>query len=180
MEFLPPIEIRKAFPADAEALSAISEQTFRDTYANFNTPENMDQYVRDNFGPEQLSSEISSPENTFLLAVEDGNIIGFSKLCTAKIPEALAGKQAIEIERIYVDSHFHGKKVGPLLMQHIVDFAQMGGFEVLWLGVWENNPRAFRFYEKWGFTRFGEQIFQLGDDLQTDWLLAKKLDENPN
>ena len=176
MELSPILEIRRAFPADAQALSAISEQTFRDTYAVFNTPENMDQYVCDNFHPERLSREIAAPENTFLLAVENAKIIGFAKLSTHKIPEALTGKRAIEIEKIYVDRDFHGKQVGPLLMQYIVDLAQKERFEVLWLGVWENNPRAFRFYEKWGFVRFGEQIFQLGDDAQTDWLLSRKLD----
>jgi ribosomal protein S18 acetylase RimI-like enzyme len=46
---------------------------------------------------------------------------------------------------------------------------------VVWLGVWEKNDRAIRFYEKWGFEKFGETDFLLGDDLQQDWLMRKVL-----
>jgi ribosomal protein S18 acetylase RimI-like enzyme len=169
------INIRQALATDAEAISHISERTFRDTYAVFNTPENMDNYVRTYFNVEQVITELADPLNTFVLALEQEEVIGFAKLCTGKIPEELTGKRSIEIERIYVDRQFHGKNTGPLLMQFILDLATQQRFEVVWLGVWENNPKAFRFYEKWGFMRFGEQIFQLGDDAQTDWLLRREL-----
>jgi ribosomal protein S18 acetylase RimI-like enzyme len=169
------ISIRQALATDAQAISDISERTFRDTYTVFNTPENMEEYVRTYFSLEQVSTELADPQNTFLLALEQEEVIGFAKLSTGKIPEELSGMRAIEIERIYVDRQFHGKNVGPLLMEYIVDLATRQAFEVLWLGVWENNPKAFRFYEKWGFTRFGQQVFQLGDDAQTDWLLCKDL-----
>ena len=45
----------------------------------------------------------------------------------------------------------------------------------VWLGVWEENYRALRFYEKNGFTPFGKHKFWLGDDEQTDLLMKKEL-----
>ena len=50
-------------------------------------------------------------------------------------------------------------------------------YPVVWLDVWEKNPRAIAFYEKWGFKIVGEQSFQLGADLQHDWLMSRSLGE---
>ena len=58
-------------------------------------------------------------------------------------------------------------------MNAAIDAARARGAQTLWLGVWERNPRAVAFYEKYGFTRVGEHTFMLGDDAQTDWLFAR-------
>ncbi len=47
--------------------------------------------------------------------------------------------------------------------------------DVIWLDVWEKNPRAIAFYERWGFVKVGEQDYQLGNDLQLDWLMARNV-----
>ena len=46
------------------------------------------------------------------------------------------------------------------------------GRETLWLGVWEHNARAIRFYEKCGFRDAGSHPFLLGNDLQTDRIMT--------
>jgi ribosomal protein S18 acetylase RimI-like enzyme len=46
---------------------------------------------------------------------------------------------------------------------------------MVWLGVWEKNARAIRFYTAWGFEKVGEQDFRLGNDLQRDWIMQKSL-----
>jgi ribosomal protein S18 acetylase RimI-like enzyme len=45
----------------------------------------------------------------------------------------------------------------------------------IWLGVWEHNHQAIKFYTTWGFEKFGDHLFLLGDDPQTDWLMKKEL-----
>ena len=52
--------------------------------------------------------------------------------------------------------------------------AKETGRDVMWLGVWEYNPRAQRFYEKNGFRFVGKHTFLLGSDPQTDLLMQKK------
>lgn len=48
-------------------------------------------------------------------------------------------------------------------------------FPRLWLGVWERNERAIKFYEKKGFNSFADHIFTLGNDAQRDVLMELKL-----
>ena len=49
---------------------------------------------------------------------------------------------------------------------------------MVWLGVWKQNKKAIDFYTKWGFRIFGECDFVLGNDLQKDWLMRKKIKFN--
>ena len=44
-----------------------------------------------------------------------------------------------------------------------------------WLGVWKQNTGAIRFYERHGYVIFGEHNFQLGDDIQQDYLMKLEI-----
>ena len=81
----------------------------------------------------------------------------------------------LEIARLYVIEDFIGKKVGGALMKDSISIAKEKGKEAIWLGVWEKNQRAIEFYNRWGFEKFSECDFLLGDDLQKDWLMKKGL-----
>ena len=103
-------------------------------------------------------------------------VVGYAKVKEGKSPKELNSENGIEIERIYTLSEYRGKSVGKLLMQTCIDIALKRGYTEIWLGVWEYNPRAIAFYEKWGFEKFGSHPFLLGNDLQTDLLMKKKLE----
>jgi ribosomal protein S18 acetylase RimI-like enzyme len=45
----------------------------------------------------------------------------------------------------------------------------------VWLGVWEKNPKAIRFYKKNGFVEFDKHIFKLGTDEQTDIMMKLQM-----
>jgi ribosomal protein S18 acetylase RimI-like enzyme len=106
------------------------------------------------------------------LLVELGNeIIGYAKMRVNLVENP--DMKSLEIERIYISKDYHGQKYGAMLMQKCIDVAIENNYESIWLGVWEHNPKAINFYQKWGFEIFGEHIFQLGDDAQTDFLMKK-------
>lgn len=88
--------------------------------------------------------------------------------------EAHLGKSALELQRVYVSRKFQGRRIGLMLMEKAIGYGRERKFDWLWLGVWEKNFKAQAFYDKLGFKRFSEHVFQMGDDPQTDWLL--KLD----
>jgi ribosomal protein S18 acetylase RimI-like enzyme len=83
----------------------------------------------------------------------------------------LQDEGALEIERIYVLKDFHGKSVGQVLYNKAIDIAKEKKTKYVWLGVWEENPRAISFYKKNGFVEFDKHIFILGDDEQTDIMM---------
>jgi ribosomal protein S18 acetylase RimI-like enzyme len=171
------IEIKKATISDLQIIQEISKQTFLETFAEVNTPENMENYVQENFNPEQMASEINNLESAFYLASLENEIIGYMKLNFGDAQTEKQEENNLEIHRIYVLQRFHGKKMGQLLLDKAIQIAQQTGVEYIWLGVWEENHRALQFYTKNGFVEFDKHIFTLGDDVQTDLLMKLKINK---
>ena len=165
--------LRYATREDAALVADISRQTFYDTFAADNTPENMEKFLTEQFTKGKLMLEVGSPENTFLLAYDKDAVAGYLKLRDGKKLAALQGLSAMEIARLYVVKDYIGKGVGKLLMQTAINIAKQNEKEVVWLGVWEHNQRAIAFYTAWGFQKFDEVDFLLGDDIQRDWLMKR-------
>lgn len=169
------ITIRKISLSDIADLQKIGRQTFYESFSDANTEENMKAYLENGFSTEKLTAELTDKNAEFYLAGLDNNIIGYLKLNTGTSQTELRDDHSLEIERIYVLKEYHGKKVGQLLYDHAVQIAKLKNMDFIWLGVWEKNPRAIRFYTKNGFVEFGKHLFKLGDDEQTDIMMKLQL-----
>ncbi|HEX8040043.1 MAG TPA: GNAT family N-acetyltransferase [Chryseosolibacter sp.] len=169
------ISVRTCNAKDVDTLVALGIKTFRDTFDDFNTPENMIRYINSTFTKKAIEHEMSEPGTVFFLAFDGRNVAGYAKIRSGHQPQGLNDGAALEIERLYAHRHYIGKRVGYMLLNTCVSFAKKKGCRTLWLGVWENNSRAIAFYEKNGFKRFGQHTFMLGNDAQTDWLMKKEL-----
>lgn len=62
-----------------------------------------------------------------------------------------------------------------MLAKAVEDLARQQGFHNLWLGVWEENAKALRLYEKLGFKAIGTKEFLVGGQIDTDLVMVKKL-----
>ena len=161
--------------SDVPILRGIARDTFIETFSEANKAEDMDRYLAENFSEDQLARELSNPNSFFYVAEVNGHIVGYLKLNTARAQTEPQAADALEIERIYVLGSYHGGGVGQALYHHAMSVAQDRKASYVWLGVWEHNHRALRFYEKNGFIAFGTHIFQLGNDQQTDILMKKSV-----
>lgn len=169
------ITIKKATPAELPTLQHLGRATFQETFAASNTKEDMERYLKESFSEDKLSAELANPDSQFFIAWEGDVPVGYLKLNTAGAQTEQQDKNALEIERIYVMASHHGKKVGQLLYEKALEVATQKQSSYLWLGVWEENPRAIRFYEKNGFVPFGQHVFKMGSDEQTDIMMKKEL-----
>lgn len=160
---------------DIASLQKIARLTFIETFAESNTEEDLHKYVADSFNEERITNEVKNPNSLFYIAWDDLEPIGYFKVNFKGAQTELQEQDSLEIERIYVKSEYHGKKVGQLLYNKALEVAQSTDKSSIWLGVWEKNPRAIRFYEKNGFQAFDKHIFKMGDDEQTDILMRKLL-----
>lgn len=168
------IIIERVTTNDIQKLQEIGRSTFFETFAHVNTAENMSDYLENSFSDEKLKSELNNQCSQFYFARVDGNIVAYLKINFGEAQnEQIDG--ALEIERIYVLKAFHGKNVAQTLYQKAIGIAYEIQAKCVWLGVWEENHRALRFYEKNGFTAFGKHAFWLGNDEQTDLLMKKEL-----
>ena len=169
------MEIRKVSIQDIENLKEIAKRTFIETYSSSNSEENITDYLENKFSTEALETELNDKNSEFYFSEFHGKIIGYLKVNTGKSQSVIINKNALEIERIYVLKEFYGKKFGQNLYKKAIKLAKEKNAEFVWLSVWEENPRAIRFYEKNGFVPFDKHIFKLGNDEQSDIMMKLEL-----
>ena len=91
---------------------------------------------------------------------------------------AFSGGEPVELVRFYVDGAWHGQGLAHALMDDVLAVATARGAQTVWLSIWQVNARAVAFYRRRGFRILGEQTFHVGDDPQTDWVMARPVGEN--
>lgn len=169
------LEIRKATQKDTKLLLNIGRQTFFEKFTENNSEENMLQYAAESYTFEKILSEVNNPNSQFYLATINDQTAGYLKINFGEAQTELQDPQALELERIYVLKEFQGKKIGQLLFEKTLELAKKAAVNYVWLGVWEENKSAIKFYEKNGLKAFSKHIFMLGNDPQTDIMMKIEL-----
>jgi ribosomal protein S18 acetylase RimI-like enzyme len=162
-------------PTDLEALVAISEKTFYDAFFHMTKPSDYITYTSAAFHPDKLLSEINNPNSNFYFGMIDGKPVAYLKLNINDTQTELQEAYGLEIQRIYVLADHQGKQIGKQLIQFALEKANEEQKKYAWLGVWEKNPNAVRFYESNGFRIIGKHTFPFGEALDEDLLMRKDL-----
>jgi diamine N-acetyltransferase len=166
---------RQAKLDDLAVIQYIGRLTFEETFAPFNSPENMTSYLAERFSEKQLESELVNPNSQFFLALDNDKAVGYLKVNVAGAQTEYQEPNGLEIERIYVRENYHGKGVGLDLLKRALEIAGIEGKNYVWLGVWEKNHRAIRFYQKHDFRVVDRHEFSLGDEVQLDYIMRREL-----
>ncbi len=161
--------------SDLPALQKIAKETFIEAFGPDNTQRNMDIYVAEAFNATKMTAELTNPNSRFYFLKKAATVIGYLKLNISDAQTETVEGNSIEIERIYVQGTYHGTGAGQVLMDKALEIATTEGYDFAWLGVWEHNPKAIRFYERNGFSVFGKHTFLMVDDPQQDLLMKRVL-----
>lgn len=170
------LHIRRATLADAPLIASLGAETFMSSFGSQNTPENLAKHLAAAFDEEIQRRELTDPAVTYLIAEQTGRTAGYAQVREGDAPACITGAAPVEVRRFYVTHDFHGTGIAQALMEACANEARQRGGRTLWLGVWEQNPRAIRFYTKCGFEDVGGQTFMLGDDPQQDHVLSRSLE----
>lgn len=160
---------------DLQDLLEISIKTFVSAFEKQNNPSDFKTYINNAFSKVQLRKESSHPNVRFYFVYKENTLVGYFKLNTKDAQTEKLGSHSMEIERIYVLDEFQGQQIGKQMLLKIIEIAKQEQLTFLWLGVWEKNTSAIRFYERYGFNKFNEHAFYIGNDRQIDWLMRLDL-----
>ncbi|MBT8281433.1 MAG: GNAT family N-acetyltransferase [Muriicola sp.] len=161
--------------SDLDDLIWISRKTFKIAFAAQNNPEDFSHYINTALSKETLASELANPECKFYFVYLKNTLAGFFKLNDGIAQTDIFDKKALELERIYVLEDYQNLGIGKMIIDEAVKIAGDAGKTYLWLGVWEENIRAIKFYEDIGFVKFGKHPYYIGQDKQMDWLMKLEL-----
>ena len=173
------MHIRRAAIGDAALISRLSAVTFFDTFYGTCTDEDMQGFIEHYFNEKQVYEELQDADDFYFIAFFDDMAAGYIRMKEEQSEvEIIKIKKGIELKRIYVLKEYHSKKIGAALMKFALDFAANKGYELLWLGVWEHNESAIKFYKKFGFEDTGFQHpFPIGNTPQTDNWMIKSIEK---
>ncbi|MEC1435014.1 GNAT family N-acetyltransferase [Bacillus spizizenii] len=169
------INIKKCSREDLKILQELSIETFNDTFKDQNSPENMKAYLESAFNAKQLEKELSNTSSQFFFVYFNHEVAGYLKVNTDDAQSEKMGDESLEIERVYIKNKFQKHGLGQYLLNKAIEIAIERNKKKIWLGVWEKNENAIAFYKKMGFVQTGAHSFYMGDEEQTDFLMAKTL-----
>lgn len=175
------IAFRRAALSDLAILVDLGRSTFYDTYLDHFKKDfdlkAMDAYLKVTFSEGAQLKEMEDPSSTFFLAELDREVIGYCKTSDLRPSVNSPAGKGFAIARIYIDKQFHNRGLGSRFLKYLENFAIDEGFEYAWLGVWDGNHAAIRFYERLGYQQFGEEPFYItGSSFQDiDLLMWKDL-----
>ena len=170
------LEIRRATAKDISLISALGITTCYEAYFELDPSKDLADYCVKFFSLEQISAELKDENSTFLIAELNEKVVGYAKLREGKKIECLKGKNAIEVQRIYILEKMKGKRIGAELMNRCFEIAREKSFEMLWLGVWDKNVAAQKFYEKIGMKNIGTTDFSDGKNEFINLVFAKEIE----
>lgn len=170
------LQIRTANLKDLADLLHVARTAFLQAFTAGNKPENVQVYLNEAFTLEQFEKELRNPASTFFVAEKEGEIIGYTKVNQVPAQTDIHDPESLEVARLYVLEEHLGSGLGKSLLHTAFEFAKQNHKKRLWLGVWEKNARAIRFYEKNGLRIFGSHPFPFGDEIQTDFLMRLDFD----
>lgn len=169
------LSIRQANVSDVKIICALGVTTFYEAYFQQDDSGDLANYVLESFSQAQIEAEIIDTDSTFFIAELNGKAVGYAKLRENSTADCLKSENAVELHRIYILERAKGRGVGRELMNRCFEAARAKGYETLWLGVWEQNSAALKFYEKTGFVKVGELQFPYGKAVGTNYVLKIEL-----
>ena len=168
---------RTAGPDDAAAVAELGRRTFTDTFGHLYSPDNLAAFLV-NHNEANWRAELSDPRFVVRLGEADGEAVAYAKLGPPSLPFEVKGP-TIELRQFYVVKAWHGTGAAAELMAWVLDEARARGAAEIYLSVFVDNPRARRFYERYGFEAVGRYDFMVGTHADEDIIMRLFLPGDP-
>ncbi|MBU3828494.1 MAG: GNAT family N-acetyltransferase [Candidatus Lactobacillus pullistercoris] len=167
--------IKSVTTNDVKELQTISRETFKKTFDPYTAPDDMARFLKEDYDTNKLIKEINNPNSRFFFLIVEDEVAGYLKVNVGDAQTEKLKPNALEVERIYLREKFQHRRLGLVLIKYAEELARKENKDYMWLGVYAKNLVAQKFYAKDGFERVSQHVFQVGDDAQIDYLLAKEL-----
>lgn len=163
------ITYRDATPADGAVLGGIARATFIDTFGPLYKLHDLESFLAAG-NDTAYAAELADPGIEVRFAEVGGSPIGFCKVGPLKMPAPDHAPGAIELRQLYIYKPWQGAGVAAALTQWAIDRARARQAPEIWLSVFTENPRARRFYARYGFEEIAPYHFMVGEQADEDIL----------
>jgi ribosomal protein S18 acetylase RimI-like enzyme len=165
--------LRRARPADAQALATIGALTFTETFGHLYPSRDLAAFLAEAHSPARAAADLADPLSAAWLVTLEDDVVGYALAgpCGLPHPDVVTGDG--ELKRIYLLNRAQNGGLGGRLFETALDWLQADGQRTVWIGVWSLNHAAQRFYARRGFAKVGEYGFPVGETIDQEFILRR-------
>lgn len=163
------MNIRKANTGDAEHVSKLLIENWLLSLGEFIPKKDLQEYHNMTYNTAKLQELIKNKANECIV-VEDDDVLCAWLMLKEDRPFA-----KIYLSSLYVSGSHQGKGIGNELINRAFNTAKKKGFQEIHIGVFSENVRALKLYEKLGFDFYSEEEFKMGNTIAMHRIGKKKL-----
>jgi ribosomal protein S18 acetylase RimI-like enzyme len=172
--------LRRATPADVEALAAVGVATFSETFGHLYPPQDLAHFLAEAHAPARLQADLADPQMAVWLAEAAGETIGYALAGPCDLPHPHVAPGDGELKRLYLLGGAQRGGLGGRLFTTAMAWLQKDGPRTVWIGVWSENLGAQRLYGRHGFLRCGEYGFRVGQTVDREFILRRSAESFSN
>ena len=162
------VTVRAATTEDVDAVESVARDAWYAAYGGFLDPETVAAGLAENYDAELLTAAVDHDEVEFLVAVDDGSVVGFASAERTWADE-------VELHTLYVHPDRWGEGVGSALLSAVEEWAREQGVDRLACGVFADNAVGVGFFEATGFRRSGDARGEIAGELHPEYELERPL-----
>lgn len=167
--------IRRASAADIEVLSALSRDTFVETFGHCYAPDDLKRYLDTTYDPVRYAAQLEEQGCAAWLLEDGGKAIGYVMAGPCKLPHPDAQPGDMELMRLYVRREHQNGGLGLQLFEVAMAWIAANAPRSCWLGVWSENLGAQRFYQRHGFQRVGDYLYEVGAARDLEFIFRRDM-----
>jgi ribosomal protein S18 acetylase RimI-like enzyme len=162
------MEIRDATAADLDGIRTVAHHSLAASYGHALEDDIIAQAVERWYDEETLADDLDDANTEFLVAVEDGRIVGFAQSYVVERRDVVG-----EIDWLHVDPDSRGGGLGDSLLEALERRLLDHGVSRIEGRVLSANEAGTDFYENEDFERVGERTVEIGGEPFVEWLYSK-------
>lgn len=170
-------QLRNPEIEDTAHLAELGRSTFIETFGTLYRQEDLNHFLKEVYSDAVVAQELADPKLTHRVIESDGELVAFIKVGPVHVPAESPSPDAGEIWQVYVRKSFLGKGLGDRLMEWAMNYFRSINTDEIYVSVFSENPRAIRFYQKYGFEKISEYGFPVGDQVDFEWIMRKTFKE---
>lgn len=117
--------LKKCTVSDIDALRNLSIITYTQTFAPFNSKDNMALYLDSTFNKRKLLTELNNANSEFYLMFFKNILCGCLKIIFPPAQTDFNDARSAEIVRLYITKEFYCKGLGKYMLDYASDLARL-------------------------------------------------------
>lgn len=168
------VSYRAASSQDIPQLAALGRELFIETWGTLYSSQDLNSFLEQVHSPEGVACDLAE-DCCYWIAQSSAQWIAYCKAGPVHVPVDIGGRRAAELRQMYVRQPYHGTGVADQLMELFLQWTSQHQIQDAYISCWSENHRALAFYKRYGFSKFCQYKFRVGQQLDDEYILKRVL-----